>query len=567
MKKVDYKPFLFFSIYAIVLVFPSIGCFNLFDWDEINFAESSREMIDSNNFFQVMVNFEPFHEKPPLYFWLQVISMKIFGISSFSARLPNAVLSIIFPVILFNIGSRLKNKTFGWIWALIFLSGLLPNLYFRTGIIDPYFNLFIFLSIYFFYLSITHNKIKNIFFSGLFSGLAILAKGPVGLLLVLLSCSIYSLTSRKKITLKNILIFIFTVIIVSSPWYIIELINKGPWFLIEFIQYQIELFSKPVAGHKQPVFYHFVIVLFGCIPFSFFALRNIFIDSKSDLKFEKMMRICFWTVLVLFTIVTTKIVHYSSMAYVPLSFLGSLEFYKIIKGKRFNKVLKLLLFLLNSIIAIVLSLFIYLLIYKKEIIMSFSDDTQFKTLLNLNLSWQGWEWTIPLIIAFSSLLWIIKFEFYPLKSLAIYSLLIGLSFSLISYFIIPKIEFAIQGTAVSFYKDISKEKKYLTTVGFKSYAPYFYSEVDHLKKVDKLYQKKSEILKKYFSANSLNDLNRLQKNKFNGHVLSWLIKGDVDRTVYFVSKKSKPILLLQNSKNLKLIKDQAGYQFYKRELK
>ncbi|MFL2565355.1 MAG: ArnT family glycosyltransferase [Parvicellaceae bacterium] len=567
MKKVDYKPFLFFSIYAIVLVFPSIGCFNLFDWDEINFAESSREMIISNNFFQVMINFEPFHEKPPLYFWLQVISMKIFGISSFSARLPNAVLSVIFPVILFNIGSRLKNKTFGWIWALIFLSGLLPNLYFRTGIIDPYFNLFIFLSIYFFYLSITNNKIKNIFFSGLFSGLAILAKGPVGLLLVLLSCSIYFLTSRKKISLKNILIFIFTVIIVSSPWYILELINKGPWFLIEFIQYQIELFSKPVAGHQQPVFYHFVIVLFGCIPFSFFALRNIFIDSKSDLKFEKMMRICFWTVLVLFTIVTTKIVHYSSMAYIPLSFLGSIEFYKIIKGKRFNKVLKLLLFLLSSIIAIVLSLFIYLLIYKKEIIMSFSDDNQFKTLLNLNLSWQGWEWTIPLIIAFSSLLWIIKFKFHLLKCLAIYSLLIGLSFSLISYFIIPNVEFAIQGTAVSFYKDISKEKKYLTTVGFKSYAPYFYSEVDHLKKVDKLYQKKSEILKKYFSANSLNDLNRLQKNKFNGYVLSWLINGDVDRTVYFVSKKSKPILLLQNAKNLELIKDQAGYQFYKRKLK
>ena len=71
----------------------------------------------------------------------------------------------------------------------------------------------------------------------------------------------------------------------------------------------------------------------------------------------------------------------------------------------------------------------------------------------------------------------------------------------------------------------------------------------------------------YFSTNSLNDLNRLQKTKFNGYVLSWLINGDVDRTVYFVSKKSKPILLLQNSKNLELIKDQAGYQFYKRELK
>ena len=68
-----------------------------------------------------MINFEPFHEKPPLYFWLQVISMKIFGISSFSARLPNAVLSVIFPVILFNIGSRLKIKHLGG-FGLIFLS-------------------------------------------------------------------------------------------------------------------------------------------------------------------------------------------------------------------------------------------------------------------------------------------------------------------------------------------------------------------------------------------------------------------------------------------------------------
>ena len=567
MKKVDYKPFLFFSIYTIILVFPSVGCFNLFDWDEINFAESSREMIVSNNFFQVMINFEPFHEKPPLYFWLQVISMKIFGVSSFSARLPNAVLCIIFPVILFNIGSRLKNKTFGWIWSLIFLGGLLPNLYFRTGIIDPYFNLFIFISIYFFFQSVSTSKIKNVFLSGLFSGLAILTKGPVGLLIVLLSCSIYSFSTREKISWKKIFIFIFTVIIVSSPWYMIELINKGPWFLIEFIKYQIELFSKPVAGHQQPVFYHFVVVLFGCVPFSLFALRNIFKDSKSDLRFEKMMRICFWTVLILFSIVSTKIVHYSSMAYVPLSFLGSIEIYKIIKGKRFSKGIKLFLFLLSSFISTILSLFIYLLIYQKDIIMIISDDIQLRTLLNLNLLWQGWEWAIPLIIVFASLLWFIKFKFNPLKYLAIYSILIGLSFSLISLFIIPKIEFAIQGTAVAFYEDISKEKKYLTTVGFKSYAPYFYSEVDHLNKVDKLYQKKSDILKKYFSSSSLNDLNRLQKNKFNGHVLSWLIHGDVDRTVYFVSKKSKPILLLQNAKNLELIKDQAGYQFYKRELK
>ena len=149
MSKSDIKPFLFFLFYSMVLVIPFIGSYNLFDWDEINFAESSREMLVSSNFFQVMVNFEPFHEKPPLYFWLQALSMNYFGVGSFAARLPNAVLSILVPFILFKIGSNLKNKTFGWIWSIIFLSGLLPNLYFRSGIIDPYFNLFIFLAIYY----------------------------------------------------------------------------------------------------------------------------------------------------------------------------------------------------------------------------------------------------------------------------------------------------------------------------------------------------------------------------------------------------------------------------------
>ena len=196
MKLNDFKPFLFFCFYAVLLIIPFIGLFNLFVWDEINFAESSREMILSDNFFQVMINFEPFHEKQPLYFWLQVLSMKIFGVSSFAARFPNALLSVFVPLIIFNIGTKLKNRNFGWIWSIIFLSGFLPNLYFRSGIIDPYFNLFIFLSIYFFHLYTLSNPSKNIIISGLFSGLAILTKGPVGLLIVIISSVVYLILNK-----------------------------------------------------------------------------------------------------------------------------------------------------------------------------------------------------------------------------------------------------------------------------------------------------------------------------------------------------------------------------------
>jgi 4-amino-4-deoxy-L-arabinose transferase-like glycosyltransferase len=59
--------------------------------DEINFAESAREMIVTGDYSKVQINFNPFWEKPPLFIWMQVLSMKIFGINEFAARFPNAV--------------------------------------------------------------------------------------------------------------------------------------------------------------------------------------------------------------------------------------------------------------------------------------------------------------------------------------------------------------------------------------------------------------------------------------------------------------------------------------------
>ena len=95
-------------------------------------------------------------------------------------------------------------------------------------------------------------------------------------------------------------------------------------FLIEFINYQIELFSQPVAGHEQPIYYHFVVVLIGCFPMSFIAFPRFLKSSESNVaNFELWMKTLFWVVLILFTIVSTKIVHYSSMTYLPLSFLAA----------------------------------------------------------------------------------------------------------------------------------------------------------------------------------------------------------------------------------------------------
>ena len=156
--KRKYIDLLFIALAAGILFIPFLGGVHLFDWDEINFAESAREMLQTHDFLTVQINYHAFWEKPPLFIWMQVLSMKLFGVNEFAARFPDAMAGVVTLIILYLIGEKLFSRRFGLIWVLVYAGSILPQLYFRSGIIDPWFNLFIFLGIYFMALYLESRK-------------------------------------------------------------------------------------------------------------------------------------------------------------------------------------------------------------------------------------------------------------------------------------------------------------------------------------------------------------------------------------------------------------------------
>jgi len=86
MSSRTYTIYLF--LFSFIFYFSFLGRVHLFDWDEINFAESAREMLVTGNFTQVQINYQPFWEKPPLFFWLQALSMQIFGVNEWRLVFP-----------------------------------------------------------------------------------------------------------------------------------------------------------------------------------------------------------------------------------------------------------------------------------------------------------------------------------------------------------------------------------------------------------------------------------------------------------------------------------------------
>ena len=164
-------------------------------------------MLQTGNWWQVTINFEPFREKPPLFFWMQALSMSVFGVGEFAARLPNAICGIITLQVMYSIGLKWQNRSFAWAWVLLYIGSVLPHLYFKSGIIDPWFNLFIFLSVYHLFITVEQGdtgSLKHAAIAGFFSGLAILTKGPVGFLLLLLTFLVWWAFNRFKKPAKTL---------------------------------------------------------------------------------------------------------------------------------------------------------------------------------------------------------------------------------------------------------------------------------------------------------------------------------------------------------------------------
>jgi 4-amino-4-deoxy-L-arabinose transferase-like glycosyltransferase len=542
-----YYPYLI-TFLGICLFFPFLGNVHLFDWDEINFAESAREMLLTGNYSRVQIDFKPFWEKPPLFFWMQAAAMHVFGINEFAARFPNAFIGLITLLVLFFVGKKLKDANFGLIWALAYLGAFTPHLYFKSGIIDPTFNLCIFLGIYFtFVAKIKPSKsMPNILLAGIFIGLSILTKGPVGGLIWGLTVLFYliSVKFRMSINWKEILVFGTSCLLITSIWFANELFNNGFWFFKEFITYQIRLFSTPDAGHGQPFYYHFVVVLIGCFPISIFAIRAfIYSHKKADETatelntFVAWMKTTFWVVMILFSIVTTKIVHYSSMAYFPVSFLAAKFLYDWLNDKVFwNKWTSFGLIFIGFILSLVLAAVPYIGMNAEKFIPLIKDKFAAKN-LEAPVEWYGTEMLIG-IAYFAILVYIIfKFATKSRKWLFINTLSLSTAFCLFLFgaIVVPKIERYTQGTAIDFYESKRGQDVYMQVLGFKSYAHLFY------------FQKPN---------------NKFSTQTSEGYE-NWLLNGKVDKPVFFVTKIDR-LDDYRNNPNLEIIKEENGFVFLKR---
>ncbi|HXB39945.1 MAG TPA: glycosyltransferase family 39 protein [Bacteroidia bacterium] len=570
----DHKNFTYpylITLISALLFIPFLGGVHLFDWDEINFAECAREMLVTGDYSHVQLNFQPFWEKPPLFIWLQAFSMKLFGINEFAARLPDAICGIVTLNLIYSIGKKINDHKFALLWVLAYAGSFLPFLYFKSGIIDPWFNLFIFLSIYNLLQWFNNNvegKINNhAIYGGIFGGLAVLTKGPVALIIIGLTVvAAWLLLKIKPFTnIKNLLLFVAALFLTGFSWFIYE-ICTGHWDVVkEFIVYQVRLFNTEDSDHGGFFFYHFVVLLFGCFPAVLFfipAHAKSADDTPYQLYTKKWMLYLFWVVLILFSIVKTKIVHYSSMCYFPLTYVSAYGLYNIIyRQKKFPWILLYTGILITLISGIAFTTIPFVEKFKGSILSSnIINDGFAKASFGTKVEWTGYEWLTGILFLAGILFFMITL-FRKGKEKAAYGLFIT---SLITTWtltitITPKIEQYSQGPAIEFYENLRGNDCYVETINFKSYAYMFYTnrQPAHNSSAMLNFIKQSE--------QQMTKEGHAAAFSFNLMSMNWMLNEKIDKPAYFVIKINEADEALKGKPALKEIYRKGGFAFLKRE--
>lgn len=494
--------------------------------------------------------------------------MNLFGVNEFAARFPNAVCSIVSLISIYLIGKKIYSAKFGLIWCCVYVSTTLPYFYFKSGIIDPWYNLFIFLSIYnsFSFLNNPQGKkeILNALAAGFFLGLAVLTKGPAALVVSALTILAYLIWNRqiKLLWTRHFILFVFTTLFIGGSWFLVEWLKGNGHIIREFIDYQIRLYETGDSGHDGPFFYHLAVLLIGCFPTSLifiFSYLNRDGITPYQKQARKMFILLFWVVLILFSIVKTKIVHYSSLCYYPLTFIAALGIVNNFQQLRINTFLKVLYWLCAILLSIAFTAIGFVEQFKNSIISSGLIRDEFAVQnLGADVKWSGFEFLLGPLLLFGAILIYLSITRKKIKLLYSGLFVQFLFISLAIMLIVPKIEQYSQHAAIEFYKSAARHKCYIETEGFKSYAYIFYSN-----RLPEDYQNPDQVkyVEKQLDAMEESGFTRL--SGFSTANTLWMEEGKIDRPAYLVSKTKDEESLLKNPE-IKKLYAKNGFSFFVR---
>ncbi|MBU0574228.1 MAG: glycosyltransferase family 39 protein [Candidatus Margulisiibacteriota bacterium] len=300
---------------SLVLFTLNLGAFSLWQTDEVIYSNLAKEILQSGDWITLHLNGEPWFIHPPLFMWLTAATGALFGLSNFMARLWCAIFGLIGVLTLYQLGKLFYNERVGFYSGLILATTFQWIMQARLAIFDPPLAALMLLAVYFFFVGYKLKKPRAYWWFYVFLGLAVLMKGPIGILLPLLIIGFYALLTGELLNMFvecHPIVGMMVACAIGGSWYLIEWLIHGQIFVDRVIgYYTVNRFLGVVETHTGPVVYYVPVILIGFLPWTAFLFEGIY-DLWKDKKVRENLFVFLWVFVafLFFSLARTKLPGY-----------------------------------------------------------------------------------------------------------------------------------------------------------------------------------------------------------------------------------------------------------------
>lgn len=316
------------------LRFLNLGFHDLQAWDESLYTVRAEGILRFGNWVdQSAFSFDGLYSAlhPPLHVWLTAISLSLFGINEFAARLVSALFGLATPFVLYAIGKRIDKPETGFYAALIFTLNPFVTFLARQGQFDTTMVFFITAGFYVLLRSGVSLTLRNAILAGVMVGLSLMAKLFVGFG-VFFAFGIWILIHRNNQLVRPWKYFCIAAVsagIIFLPWHVYMTIvhgNGDPLFIFHAAALFQRTFSGIEGNIKSLEILYFINQLFVLFPFGVvWCLLGMWRTFRTRDDSWRLIGLWFLVFFIVFSLIRTKLAFYLLPALAPASLLAARE--------------------------------------------------------------------------------------------------------------------------------------------------------------------------------------------------------------------------------------------------
>jgi 4-amino-4-deoxy-L-arabinose transferase-like glycosyltransferase len=216
------------SAFNSLWIFLSLGCIlviglglpvDVMDVDASQYASISKEMEETGNYLQVLHRGKDYLDKPPLLFWTSALSFHLFGSSNITYKLFSFLALLLGFISIYKFVLLHHTKRAAQISTLLYSSNIAILLIANDVRTDTLLLGFCTFAVWQGAAYIKKNKLIYLVGFGIGSGIAMLAKGPIGLMLPIAAIGTHLIINRqwKKILDPGWLISLIIIVLILFP--------------------------------------------------------------------------------------------------------------------------------------------------------------------------------------------------------------------------------------------------------------------------------------------------------------------------------------------------------------